>query len=111
MWRNRARSLLDVTKVRFASLIERCGNADQYGVPVAQAGKIRCGRKAMPFYVRANPLTWDVLNVGLSGIQLFNLGWVRIEPQDRVPLICESQGQRQPDVAATDDAHPYIFTG
>src|SRR5713226_1855836 len=106
---NRDSGLLDVAQVRFAPLVKWSGNADQDRIHVSQVSEIGCCVETLALDMLADFLRRDMLDVGLSGVQFFNLGPVGVKSGDPMADVRDAQRQRESHVAASDDADPDVL--
>ena len=103
--RDGQRCLFDVAEVGFAALVKRSGNADQNRVHVAQAGEVGSGVEMFRVHVGFDFFRGNVLDVGLAGVQLIDLGFIEVEARDALADVCKPECERKSHVAAADDAN------
>ena len=106
-----ARRIFNVGEIRFATFVKRRGNANEDGVHVANTRKFSGGRKMMCGNMFGNALRGNVLDIGLTTIELGDFIGIEIETEDRVAGVSEAQSQRQTNVAAADNADLQRFAG
>src|SRR5262249_45268521 len=96
----------DVRKVGFAVLRQRRRHADNDGICLTKPGRIRGRIKPAALDQVGDALGWNVPDVALAGFQLFYLFGIDIKANHAKSARGESVGQRQANVAQTDDADP-----
>ena len=102
--RDGTRGILYITQVRLAALVEGRGDADEDCVHFAKASEIGCRIEMLCIDVSSDFFGGNVLDVGLAGIQLFNLGLIEIESRDVLADVGKPERERKSHVAAADDS-------
>ena len=98
------RRFFHIAEVRFATLVERSRNADQNGVHIAQTGEIGRGIEMFWVHVSFDLFRGDMLDVGLSGIQLIDLGLIEVESGDALANVGKPESERKSHVTAADNS-------
>ena len=90
-------------EVRLALARERCRERDQDRVRVAQHVVVRGRADAAFLDERQQPLRGHVLDVALAPVQLLDARGVDVDEHDRLPRLGEGLGERDADIAGSDD--------
>lgn len=100
----------DKAHIRFAVFVERGGHADQYGLGAAELRKIRSGLEAACFEPAFNEGRGKVVDVALTGLELFDFVVIYVETDYRKSSFNEFAHQGKPHIAKAYYAD-YGFSG
>ena len=95
---------LHVGHVGLALRSQRGGDADENGVGLAEAGKVRGRGEATGGYCSGDAAAVEVLDVALATVELGDLVGIHVETEDGKALLDEGESQREADVTHADDA-------
>ena len=95
----------DEAHVRIFSFAERRGDADIDGVESTDDGEVGGGAEFAAFYKRREGFVWDVFDVGMTSVELVDLGLLDVDADDFKTRFGEFDGERQTNVAEAENAH------
>ena len=93
----------DVGQVRLARLAQRRRHADDDGVGLGEAARIGGGLETAAADQLGDALGADVADVAFAAVELGDLVGVDVEAEHGIAAPGEGLGQRQADVAESDD--------
>lgn len=95
----------DERKVGGAVLLERSGDADEYGIDLGKPRKVGSEIGHAAGLGLADVVGGDVGDVGDAVVEFLHLGFVDVEADDaEAALLREGEAERQADIAEADDA-------
>ena len=84
-------------------VVERGGDADDYGVHLGYVGVVGGGAEA-GFLGLLDGFRRDADDVGAAAVELCHFGGLDVEAGDAEAFVAEEEGERETDVAHADDA-------
>ncbi len=95
----------DVAHVRIFGLAQRRGHADVDGVEIADGGKIGGGAKFAVRHERLDGRRRNVADIGIARVDSLGFAFAQIDARNVEAGLGVFDGQRQPDIAQSDDAN------